>query len=240
MTDPNRLTDDGSEFERQVLLSGRGDAMPATSGRAILAALGLTTPVAAAGAVATGAKLALVKAAVAIIGVGAAGGFALWQSEHWFEESTPPLVVSTPVEAPAPVIPRSTIDPLPTTTEEPEKSEPTKQPAQAPRQRVIAKVDAVPPVDTLPLELEAIDAARGALARGDHATATRLLDRYAARFPKPRLGAEATMLRIETLAAQGDKKSAARLGRSFLARNPNGPYARRVRSLIGASSTPER
>jgi hypothetical protein len=234
VTDPNRLAEDGSDFEQLVLLSGRGDAMSEASGRTILAALGLTAPVAAAGAMAVGAKISLVKTAVALLGVGAAGGFALWQSERLSEDPALPVVVSAPVQAPAPVIPRPTLEPVPTTPEQPEKSEPTTQPAQTPRQRVIAKAD------TLPLELEAIDAARSALARGDHALASRLLDRYAARFPKPRLGAEATVLRIETLAARGDKKSAARLGKAFLARDPNGPYARRVRSLIGASSSPER
>ena len=45
--------------------------------------------------------------------------------------------------------------------------------------------------------------------------------------------AEATVLRIEALAASGEKQAAARLGKAFLARDPNGPYARRVRSLIG-------
>ncbi len=234
MTDPNRLTDDGSEFERQVLLSGRSDAMPETSARTILAALGLTTPAAAAGAMVAGAKVSLTKAAIALLGVGAAGGLALWQSDTLFEEPAPPLVVSTAVEVPAPVKAPSKIEPAPPVAEEPEQAEPEKEPVQAPRQRVVTKAD------TLALELEAIDAARRALARGDHASAIRLLDRYAARFPKPRLGAEATVLRIETLAARGDKKAAARLGKAFLTRDPNGPYARRVRSLIGASSSSER
>src|SRR5690606_40735798 len=127
--------------------------------------------------------------AIALLGVGAAGGLALWQSDTLFEEPAPPLVVSTAVEVPAPVKAPSKIEPAPPVAEEPEQAEPEKEPVQAPRQRVVTKAD------TLALELEAIDAARRSEERGDHASAIRLLDRYAARFPKPRLGAEATVLR---------------------------------------------
>jgi hypothetical protein len=91
--------------------------------------------------------------------------------------------------------------------------------------------------DTLGLELLAIDNARSALARGNRALASRLLDDYAAEFPKPRLHTEATVLRIETLAASGNRAAALRLGQAFLRRDPNSPYARRVRSLIGAGAT---
>ena len=44
------------------------------------------------------------------------------------------------------------------------------------------------------------------------------------------------MLRIETLVARGDQAGASRLGKAFLKRAPNSPYARRVRSLIGETA----
>ena len=66
----------------------------------------------------------------------------------------------------------------------------------------------------------------------------RLLDAYQTRFPRRSLGTEATVLRIETLTKRGDRAQAARLGRDFLARNADGPYARRVRSLLGEPAQP--
>ncbi len=87
--------------------------------------------------------------------------------------------------------------------------------------------------DSLPYEFKAIDGARRALLRGDASGALVQLDEYSRRFPKPRLGAEATVLRIEALVANGQQESAAQIGRAFLARQSKGPYARRVRSLIG-------
>ena len=45
------------------------------------------------------------------------------------------------------------------------------------------------------------------------------------------------MLRIETLVKSGDTAQATRLGKAFLARQPNGPYAKRVSSLIGDART---
>lgn len=86
--------------------------------------------------------------------------------------------------------------------------------------------------DSLSAELAALDRARSALGSRDTQLTLRLLDEYAQRFPKRRLSTEAAVLRIEALAARGDRASAARLGKEFLARQPNGPYARRVSSLI--------
>jgi hypothetical protein len=48
------------------------------------------------------------------------------------------------------------------------------------------------------------------------------------------MAVEATVLRIEALAASGNQEAARKAGRAFLARHPKGPYAQRVSSLIGA------
>jgi hypothetical protein len=176
-------------------------------------------------------KILSLKSALVVASIGALGTLGVWGGTSLSENPepvspTPPAVVRakqippTVIEAQAPVS-----SPEPATEVTPE----TPAPAQ---HRAVVKQ-----VDTLPLELQAIDEARGALARGDHALASRLLDRYSTRFPKPRLGAEATMLRIETRVAGGDRAGASRLGKAFLKRAPNSPYARRVRSLIGESAT---
>jgi TolA-binding protein len=93
-----------------------------------------------------------------------------------------------------------------------------------------------PSADSLSAELLALDQARAALVNGDAALALRSVDAYVRRFPKRRLDAEATVLRIESLVALGDHASATRIGRGFLARHSRGPYARRVNSLIGEPS----
>lgn len=236
--DPKRLKDEGSGFEAELLQSARGDVMPESSGRAILAGLGLAPAAAAAAAtgLASGGKLGSLKSILVIAGLGAAGGGAIWAGQHLLAEPTP---VSAPAASPPPVV----VQAKPIVTQKvapsdppayPEPVAPAEPPKVEPR---TPRITSSAPVDTLPLELEAIDQARSALARGDYAQASRLLDRYRVRFPRPHLRAEATMLRIETLAASGDRGGAARLGRAFLKANPNSPYARRVRSLIGDDSS---
>ena len=236
--DPERLGGDCSPFEAEILQAGRADAMPDKSGRAILTALGLASPVAASSAVAVGGKLAFMKGVFIAAGIGAAGTLAVWGGREMMPPpppapavAPPPAVVIPP--APPPEIEAIDVGELPATdaTESGAASD-----APTPARRTVTTPPASAKVDTLPLELEAIDNARRALAQGNAALASRLLDRYAARFPKPRLGAEATVLRIETLIARGDRAGASRLGKAFLQNNPKSPYARRVRSLIGDSA----
>lgn len=212
--------------------------MPDKSGRTILAALGLASPVAASSAVAVGGKLAFMKGVFIAAGIGAAGTLAVWGGHEMTRPPTPaPAVAPPPATVAPPAAPRSEIEAIDVgelpATEATESDAPSDEPA--PARRAVA-TPAPAKLDTLPLELEAIDNARRALAQGNAALASRLLDRYAARFPKPRLGAEATVLRIETLIARGDRAGASRLGKAFLQNNPKSPYARRVRSLIGDSA----
>lgn len=235
MKDPNRLSQEGSQFETSLLHSARGDVMPERSWRIILAGLGLAPSLTAAStAAAAGVKIFTVKSAIVLASLGAAGALAVWGTSGASDAPAPTPTPAPPIVVQAPAA-------TPKATDE------AKRPALAPkpvekdtpkaRSRVVRRAPQKK-VDTLPLELEAIDEARGALSRGNHALASRLLDRYYARFPKPRLGAEATMLRIETLVAKGDRAGASRLGKAFLKRAPNSPYARRVRSLIGEADAP--
>ncbi|HEU5073285.1 MAG TPA: hypothetical protein VFU02_03915 [Polyangiaceae bacterium] len=233
--DPERLGPDCSQFEAEILRAGRADAMPENSGRTILAALGVTSPVAASSAVAVGGKLAFMKGVFIVAGIGAAGTLAIWGARDVGQRPTqapvaaPQAVVAAPVDA-RPEIEAIDVGALPAS----EAGEAGDEPAPPHRPAVTAPVTKL---DTLPLELEAIDNARKALAQGNAALASRLLDRYAARFPKPRLRAEATVLRIETLIARGDRAAASRLGKAFLQNNSKSPYARRVRSLIGDTTS---
>jgi hypothetical protein len=87
-------------------------------------------------------------------------------------------------------------------------------------------------------EIALLDATRAALARADGNQALRLLDTYNRDFAHPALGQEATLLRIEALLHAGRRAEAYSLARQIIARQPTGPHAARVRSLLGGSSIP--
>lgn len=237
MSDPRRLIDEASGFEAELLRAGRGDALPAESAATISASLGVAPPMVSS-TLATGAKLTASKVIASLLGVGAAGALSVWAGVHLLAPPAAPtpqkrsetgsqaaVVAAAPAEQPI------TSTPL---VEVPE-------PAAPPKPSVRSHSAPSAERDSLPLELEALEHARSALAGGDAARALLLLDEYSTRFPKARLRAESAVLRIEALAASGQKGAAIRLGRQLLAREPNGPYARRVRSLLekaGAPATP--
>lgn len=239
MIDPLPLTRDGATpFETLLLSAGRSDAVSSQSRARIHFGLGLGGGALAATGIAASLKATAVKSALVSTGgaalVGAVGAAALLFGVNGFfgartvESSAPsqPAVVAAPRVASAPtqaLAPRTPAPPIA------EANEP-KPSVTKPNAREVAASPA--PGASLTQELNAIEDARRALSRRDHALALRLLDGYAARFPQQSLRSEATLLRIETLAASGSVDAAHQLGKSFLAKHPNGPYARRVRSLL--------
>jgi outer membrane protein assembly factor BamD (BamD/ComL family) len=86
-------------------------------------------------------------------------------------------------------------------------------------------------------EVVALDAARQALAAGDAAGALRAVDDHDRRFPGGALSPEATVVRIEALAARGDRAAAARLATEFLRSHPASPHAKRLRSLLALETS---
>jgi TolA-binding protein len=233
MNDPRRLLDEGgTSFESTLLRAGRKDAPAPHNRRRIAAALGVGSMFAA-GTVATGASasgktwLGFATAGAFRLTAGiAAGALAVYGGVRALapapEHPTPkPTAAATrPAVPPAPKL----VAPAPATPA-------TVETAEAPPRRPAASSAS----DTLSDELAILDQARRALAQRDYAGALAKLDDYARRFPKRHLSSEATVLRIETLVKSGDHGEASRLGRAFLARHPNGPYAKRVSSLIGDS-----
>ena len=81
-------------------------------------------------------------------------------------------------------------------------------------------------------ELALVSAARTALETGDASACLRAVDRYDERFRAGIFAQEIEVLRIEALAASGDRTRARALAERFLAVNAKSPYADRVRSLI--------
>ncbi len=84
-------------------------------------------------------------------------------------------------------------------------------------------------------EVKELDRARAALDSGDTNKALDALDAHDKQFGTALLGPEAMVMRIEVLAARGDKTGAAALANQFLAVYPHSPHASRVRSLLATS-----
>ena len=225
MSDPVRLLDVGaSDFEAELLRAGRSDAPSERGRKQILAGIGIGGLLTAS-TVASGVRAAANKGWIATVGVGAVGAVAIWAAVQAREPApaTPaplaPVVVAPRAASPHPG-PVAVVAPAP-------EPLPVVQPAKAPNR-------SSPLADSsLTAELGALEQARGAFLKRDYGQTLRLLDDYARRFPKRQLGSEATVLRIEALSARGDRDTASRLGRDFLQNHPNGPYAQRVKSLIG-------
>jgi TolA-binding protein len=234
MSDPVRLLDQGAdEFEASLLRAGQADAMSTGSRRQILAGIGIGGLLTAS-TVATGVRAAA-KGWFAKASLGAASALVIWAGVRATHPSAPEAVVLAPAAtharraAPAPVVePR--VDPAPTPPAPAVTAEAvrTVSPSRAP---VAERGES-----SLTAELSAVEQARRAFLAHDYTQSLKLLDEYTRRFPKRQLASEATVLRIEALAARGDRDTAARIGRSFLQNHPNGPYAQRVRSVIGDSS----
>lgn len=93
-----------------------------------------------------------------------------------------------------------------------------------------------PPFLTQSEEFALVDRARELTVAGSPAHALAELDRYD-RTPSARgLAAEATLLRIEALAATGRSAEAARLAERFVAQHPNSPLTDRARSFVARPS----
>jgi TolA-binding protein len=233
MSDPVRLLDGAAdEFEAELLRAGRADAMTVDSRRQILAGIGIGGLLTAS-TVASGVRAAA-KGWFTTLGAGTVSVVAIWAGVH--------AVTSKPAAPPVPAAPKVAAQlkavPSPRAPEPVAAPAPEAETSPAPA-TVTARVTPHPAatIDTsLTAELAAVDQARAAVLSHDYGQALRLLDDYAHRFPKRQLASEATVLRVESLAGRGDHDGAARVGRAFLQNHPNGPYAQRVRSLIGEGS----
>jgi hypothetical protein len=92
--------------------------------------------------------------------------------------------------------------------------------------------------ESLREEVRLIDGARAALRRRSASEALAALDRHSREFPRGVLNLEASVLRVEALLLSGDRDRAELLGRAIAAKQPNGPYAVRIRDLLGGSINP--
>jgi hypothetical protein len=229
MSDPRRLLDEGaSDFEARLLRAGRVDAPSTHNRRRIMVGLGLGGLLSTT-AVTTGAH-ASIKGWLTAAGGGTLGALAIWAGvEAWGPDEAPasPPAVVVLAKAPAPVRAREVVPPRA------EVAPPVEEPATAPQPLVERAAKPAPTETDLSGELGMLEEARRALSARNYGLALTTLDGYTQKFPRRKMGSEATVLRIETLVAKGDDAAARELGRSFLRAQPRSPYAKRVRSLIG-------
>lgn len=251
-------------FERELLAAAKQDVIPegrrqllmgamGVSGVGIASALGVAASQggsaaaqgapAAHGAAAAGGKLLAGKMMVGKVGaiagaIGAAGALSVLAAVGLSSDPAPP----NPPAPAAPVAAPASVEASPEPAVPVEADDETEEEDVAERQVVAPKKptasNAPTAADSLTGELAVIDAARRAVARRDGVGALRQLDTYSRRYPRGTLRTEASVLRIEALIAKGDRAGAKRLGNAFLLRSPNGPYARRIRSLLGKGERP--
>jgi hypothetical protein len=241
-----RLLDSGADdFELRILSAGRHDRPTAASRRRILTGLGvggalgatlLASTMNAGGWFGNLSRALLLRSAMAAT-VGAAAVIGYVQiTPSTPAPQQPPAVAAAPR---AQVAPKAPVAAPPVEVPEqpaPEVASPAPAPASNNVQRSSRSVEAAHKPG-LSDELGSLDRARQALVAGDAGRSLRLLDDYHRRFPKPKLGTEAAVLRIEALAASGQRARASELGAKFLTRHGKGPYGARVRSLIGESKS---
>lgn len=106
-------------------------------------------------------------------------------------------------------------------------------PPIAPASATSAPAVSAPSSRALAAEIASLDDARRAFVAGDATGALRALATYEASFPAGNLRAEAKAMRVEALAASGDRAAAAAAGRSFLLSYPDSPLVERVRAAAG-------
>lgn len=261
MNEPERiLSGGGDEFEAMLLRAAKDDGPEPGAKLRTLAALGIATAVAgtataaASAAAGTSGKAALAGGAAATAATGAKVGLAATLGKWIVLGALGGGLVIGGVSAATTPEPARLVEPLPfprsvevaaiaaaprseapTPAAAPAAAEPAapSEPARAVASPRPAESAPETKVDPLAAELAALDRAREALGAGSATQALSALDAHDRQFPNGPLGPEALMLRIQALAAAGRHGEAARLGDTYLAAHPTGPYARRVRTLLG-------
>lgn len=244
MAEQRLLEHGANEFEARILASGLRDGPTAMNRRRIIAGLGIALPTTLAASVAAG-PLGWIERARQLAwskwGLGGAlSAISVYTGVQLVEPAppapTPPAPIARAVGVPEPREPAAETESVASAEPIPEVSAPAAPAKAEPAVPARGARSAVADGRSLGEESAMLESARRALVGGDARRALRVLDEHSRTFRKPRLPTEARVLRIEALLASGDRARAVELGKRFLARQANGPYERRVRSLIGDAS----
>ncbi|MBX3202221.1 MAG: hypothetical protein KF894_29090 [Labilithrix sp.] len=246
MSDPERLFDHGSPFERALLRSSESEEPASRLEEKVLASLA-AAPAASeepgggsAGAAQDGVRLLrpMVLATLAVgllVGGGIALGPSLTGPSVEANESAAAPAPETPApEAPAAPsagdVPTVSLDSLPSAP--PPQAAPH-APSRATATTTTTTTTLTPDdVSSLEREIALLDAVKAKLGAGAAEGAARALDGYDAEFPQGTLRPEAVVLRIRTLLALGKRAEAERLAGDFLTRHPGSVHANRIRALL--------
>lgn len=255
MTEPRRLLDEATGLDRAVLESAADDAPSPARRRRVVAALGGSSFFFFSWAAAA-RRLASLKVASwkVVVGVAATTGLGVGGAVLHEQSTTspPPGVVASATPGP---MKAQVLAPIassgPPAVEEVEPSAPPEveaapPPEAPPAQSSLVLAPSPPPARPLKKTAEAaseltpsiareialLDTARASSAKGDPRGALRSLDQYDRECRGGALSLEAAVLRIEALAAAGERDVAAARARAFLASHPNTTYDTRVRAHI--------
>lgn len=231
-----------SELEAQLLRAGRDVSLSPTAQARLLAALGASAGLTAAGeaAASTGfvGKLLASKgilAAASVVSIGAIGaGVYFTRSTRATESVSDRPPVSHGAEVVHTAKPASDI-----TAAEREgatdggvvaaQQTPVSVDKPAAQPRTTARKPAADVHAGLRDELALVEAVSRATKAGNGALALSQSLEYKRRFPRGKLALEAQVLHIEALALAGNRSEASRLAQSFLKRYPDSPVAARIR-----------
>jgi hypothetical protein len=226
MKEPKRmLAADATGLERLLLQAVAGERPSADQRLRMRAALGL--PVF--GLAAAGIKAAVAAwgpaALIAVVAAVAAGGASSREPERMADQASAGIAVVRPAE---PVPAKAPVAALPDLeASEAAASEPAKAVALPKRPSSVAS--------DLREEIRLLDQARAALRESAPARALERIGQYSRRFPHGQFRQEATVLRIEALAQNGERASAEAMARRFLAAHPESPHAQRVAGSVASS-----
>jgi hypothetical protein len=242
-----------ADFERSLFESARGDApLPSATERAwrrFAADAALLAPVAAAPSAPRGWFDGAAARAAKWTAIGAIGGGSL--VAVWLSPPAPrePLLAPTSValrpssevapahiEAPALAEPAAATEPAPASEAAPASTPPAPGHGARPRKSSGASLSSRASQTSaaeslLAREVAALDAARTALAVGASASALRQIERYHRDFPQGELSADADVVAIEALAAEGERAATKRAARRFLRQYPRDPHVAHIREL---------
>ena len=240
MKNPRRLLHaTKSELESALLSEGRAYRPPSTVRNHTLTALGIAGSSAflaktSAASVTTFWTLKNLVIGGAMVGLVAVGSVVIVQSGM-----TPTSSVGVPQPADTPAAPDEQVpNNTRSNTEEasdedvpssPPEEEAMPEPAERAKAATVSRRRATERSTSITDELQSLDAARTALARGDGPRALALLEEHRKRFPNSQLYLEAEVLRIEALARSGDHARAKTRAEAFVRRYPNSVFTRRIR-----------
>jgi hypothetical protein len=231
MEEPKRLFESGSALERSILGSSRDEAPPDDLERRVLIAMAAAPVVPP-----PPARLSLPRPRAIVVGLATVALGVVVARGLLRDDSVPPPAPSlgaAPREAPSPA-PSST-EPATGTeavavraSDLPNAATPTTQVPSALRPR--SAVPSSP--SSIEREVELLDAVKAKLGAGETAEASTTLDVYDSEFHEGTLRPEATVLRVRTLLARGDRAAAEKIGEDYLSKHATGVHAKRIRALL--------